>query len=1059
MSKTRISNVIDLKKQSPEEISVQLPYEQDQEDDFLEDGVELPELFDPLDPIPGAYAHSAFALATGVANTKDFSLETPSLKIDIPQQLPELNLETGETGVYSKPPFNPQLTEVSSMISGLYQYPQSSSLIQNHFEEFATGLKRDEEAALNTSQYSRYQDLGILGKGGMGEVRRVLDRDLNRVIAMKIIHRKFTTQKSLMARFIEEAQTTAKLQHPNLVPILDFGALIDHRFFFTMPEIQGQTLRDVILKLHQASTDRQWGDVKDDQGEWNFRSLIQAFKTICDAVGYAHDHHVIHRDLKPENIMLGVHGEVLVLDWGIAKNIAQKPLSSPSDLEHQELAYQATKEPLNKEQEIPIPTKTINIGSPSQSVAYLVTQVLTEEDVNLKPSAYSQTSISTPSHSSSKQDSSLQRSMDPYGSSLSSPQKSRADLLNTQAGAVVGTLSYMAPEQLAGKQEEISYESDVYCLGGILYEILNGIAPFPIKKSQFDFAKADEERKSLRWRALTMIPQALKDITKKALAYDKHQRYANANLLANEIEAWLSGSKQREKAFEYVAKARYLDELACHLIGESQTLEKESLELFKTIKPWSAEKDKIPYWQKQKESKEAKEKADLHMFEAEQALQVALLHDPFLEDAHLGLILRQIEKHKTSEKLKHDSECKRYELYIRDKLPFVSPEYQLKIEKYLNPFVSVEVNINTSDCCVIRLYSAQLEYKRLVNHRQSTVFQGNTFQSQLKIGTHILEIEVEGCDTLIYPMEVKRETGFNDIHPISKQKQILTPIPKGLVPSDMKYVPAGWFICGGDQANVSNAPTQRRLWLDGYFIKQTHISHAEYLIFINDLVKDGRKEEAIQWAPKNKNQELQYRFNEDTQAFEIESRLEIEPHYPVNYVNYQSAVAYCEWLSDQWGIRVRLPMDCEWEKAARGVDGRYFPWGDEFNYTWCRMRQSQEHNPSPANDMDYPIDQSAYGVMGLAGNLRDWCYDTFETEFRYDHGCIVDHQDLPQIKSKDFNPQVSKVVRGGSWKSFEGNCRLAFRYVASATFSDDDGSFRVAFSLADLERAKGLKLS
>ena len=173
-----------------------------------------------------------------------------------------------------------------------------------------------EQAVQQLDRIGDYDDLGILGEGGMGSVRLIRDRKLNRRLAMKIIHPKLLSHTSAAARFAEEAQVCAQLQHPNIVPVHDFGTLPDGRLFFTMKEIKGRSLDAVIRSVHASVKDGRFYPTSDG---WTFRRLIDVFYKVCQAIGYAHAKGVLHRDLKPENIMLGEFGEVLVVDWGIAK--------------------------------------------------------------------------------------------------------------------------------------------------------------------------------------------------------------------------------------------------------------------------------------------------------------------------------------------------------------------------------------------------------------------------------------------------------------------------------------------------------------------------------------------------------------------------------------------------------------------------------------------------------------------------------------------------------------------------------------------------------------------
>ena len=159
----------------------------------------------------------------------------------------------------------------------------------------------------------RYRDLGPLGVGAMGEVRRVYDRQLRRVVAMKTLRSKLLDNPAVISRFIEEAEVTAQLQHPGIIPIHDRGVLPDGRVWFTMREIDGRSYFEAIRDHHRTS-----GSSHEDILR-SRRRLIEALRRVCAAVAHAHERGVVHRDLKPENIMVGSSGEVLVVDWGLAR--------------------------------------------------------------------------------------------------------------------------------------------------------------------------------------------------------------------------------------------------------------------------------------------------------------------------------------------------------------------------------------------------------------------------------------------------------------------------------------------------------------------------------------------------------------------------------------------------------------------------------------------------------------------------------------------------------------------------------------------------------------------
>lgn len=147
----------------------------------------------------------------------------------------------------------------------------------------------------------RYVDKQALGAGGMGEVRRVADPTLARDMAMKILSPEMANDPTARSRFLQEAQLTAQLQHPGIPAVHEMGELPDGRPYYTMREVRGRTLQQRL-----------------DNGDPE-RELLALLLRACEAVSYAHGRKVIHRDLKPANVMSGEFGEVLVLDWGLAR--------------------------------------------------------------------------------------------------------------------------------------------------------------------------------------------------------------------------------------------------------------------------------------------------------------------------------------------------------------------------------------------------------------------------------------------------------------------------------------------------------------------------------------------------------------------------------------------------------------------------------------------------------------------------------------------------------------------------------------------------------------------
>ncbi len=166
---------------------------------------------------------------------------------------------------------------------------------------------------------ARFELVRVLARGGMGTIRQAFDHHLLRTVALKVLEPTRDAPADEVVRFVEEAQITAQLDHPNIVPVHDLGRRADEhgRPFFAMKLVTGQTLGDVFRRMRANRLD-----------SVQLEQALEIFMKVCDAVSFAHSRGVVHRDLKPDNVMVGSHGQVYLMDWGVA---LLKGTSRPSD--------------------------------------------------------------------------------------------------------------------------------------------------------------------------------------------------------------------------------------------------------------------------------------------------------------------------------------------------------------------------------------------------------------------------------------------------------------------------------------------------------------------------------------------------------------------------------------------------------------------------------------------------------------------------------------------------------------------------------------------------------
>ena len=157
----------------------------------------------------------------------------------------------------------------------------------------------------------RYREIALLGRGGLGEVMEVHDRDLRRDVALKR-PRADRVGAGHVAALVEEAQIQGQLEHPNIPSVHALGIDEEGRPFFTMTRLRGQTLSDLLRERQRDPEVR---------SRVSTGRLLRIFLQIGSAIAFAHERGVVHRDLKPENVIIGAFGEVRVMDWGIAKQV------------------------------------------------------------------------------------------------------------------------------------------------------------------------------------------------------------------------------------------------------------------------------------------------------------------------------------------------------------------------------------------------------------------------------------------------------------------------------------------------------------------------------------------------------------------------------------------------------------------------------------------------------------------------------------------------------------------------------------------------------------------
>ncbi len=816
--------------------------------------------------------------------------------------------------------------------------PQSAAVFSAaaNSSAFRSAVSYSAASEVRAAPPDRYQDLGPIARGGMGEIRRILDRDLNRTLVMKIIHHDLLHRTDIIARFIDEAQATAQLQHPGVVPVHELGRLADGRLYFTMKEIQGRTLLEVIREVHGSSRER-W--VTTSTG-WTFRWLIDALHKACDAVAYAHERGVLHRDLKPSNIMVGDHGEVLVVDWGLVKILGQ---SAGSETSH---------------------------------------GVVTE--------------------------------------------RSRMSGAQTLVGSVTGTPAYMPPEQARGETDRLDSRCDVYALGAILYEVLTGRPPYYGVASVVQAViegpppPPDRLRESSPWeeRARPPLPDELVETCVRAMARAPEARFADAGELAAEVALWLDGARRRERALAVLTQARSTGPQAEQFRQRASLLRLEAARRLTLLGPNALEPDKAAAWELEREAGELDGRAELAEVESQRHLHAALNIDPTLPEAHRALIDQHKGALAAAEQRRDTRAVLRSGALLRQHLEALPSGDDTRESglSYLKGDGSLTL-VTDPPGAHVELSRYETHHRRMVLGEWRPLGRTPLRDVVLPMGSYLCRITAPGRVPIRYPVRIRRQKPWTSRGPEGE-----TPIwlpSSGALEADECYVPAGWYRSGGDLQAAWSLPA-RRLWLDGFVIRR-------FSFTITELMRCG-----------------------------VLAPIGADPRDPARNIDLPTATQVAGRMAATTGLPWRLPTEYEWEKAARGVDGRAFPWGDHFDRSWCVMRDSHSRlgRRGPATVDHAPLDESPYGVRGLAGNVQEWTSSAWDEWAPEDvRSGLADWAETPRDAPRQppeplpVKAPGKRVLRGGSFRKGALFARVTNRRGCAPGVRAEDLGFRLVRSL------------
>jgi formylglycine-generating enzyme required for sulfatase activity len=605
---------------------------------------------------------------------------------------------------------------------------------------------------------------------------------------------------------------------------------------------------------------------------------------------------------------------------------------------------------------------------------------------------------------------------------------SELDARLTQHGDVIGTPAYMPPEQARGARELHGFPSDVYSLGAILYHLLAGGPPYQGSSARqvLHQVLAAPPVPVLEAASGRSIPPELAAICDRALRWQISERHADAEALSREVVAWLDGARRREQALAVVARARTMEPEIAEKHALARRRRAEAQALLDGVRPFDPVAKKSAGWAVEDEAERLEIAAALREAEWLEALEGALTIDPDLPEAHAALADHSKERLLEAERTHRRADAARFEASLRahDRGRYAA---LLRGEGALTL-------VTDPPGAEVLLERYEIEGRRLVARPAGVLGRTPLTRVPLSQGSYRLRIRAPGRRETLYPVHVERGGHWDGRAPGEHEPHPITLPEEGeLFPGEV-HVPAGWCWIGGDSDAADSLPLQR-VWVDAFALRRFPVTNQEYILFLNDLIATGREEQAEACCPRTHpsmpqgsgepayGREASGRYMLAAVAGDASGRL-WKPDWPVVLVHWHAAAAFAAWAAARTGRAFRLPDEIEREKAARGADGRRYPWGNHFDATWACVLDSHPHDTVRAGVEEYPLDESPYGARGLAGNVRDWCANTWTPEGPELRGGL-----LIRVPA-DAASEELRAVRGGAWTSQPGLSRSAVRFAS-----------------------------
>ncbi len=777
-----------------------------------------------------------------------------------------------------------------------------------------------------------YRIIKELGRGGMGVVYLGMDDSMARLVAIKVLPAEFSQNPEYLERFRREQGAISRLQHPGIIPIYATGEQ-DGLHYFVMQFVRGKSLGlwlkefwtdEGLWQSEESGITKAEGNKNHEHPERTLGQFLYIVERCAIALHFAHGNGILHRDIKPGNIVVDDENNPIILDFGLAKQESEQTI--------------------------------------------------------------------------------------------------------TKTGNILGTVPFMSPEQITANHGEIDHRSDLYSLGVILYQGLTGQLPFQSKRFESLMTKIIS-REAVPPRKLNPeLSQDLEVVTLKCLEKDPHRRFANCQALAEDlgrirahqsilaepigplgrVHRWAKRNRlQAAISLVLLIVLGFFGAFVAQRKIAAQRLEEESAKNLRTI-AMSLLKEANDWGEKVNRFRQERERAFLGKADMKTGRKIRNLGAK-IKDAQqkqAGNLQRAVEKFDDALKSIPNEEAEdarqsalRSWFTIaednQDRSVCASIANRLRASGHAEPSPSTglislrtqPVGARVTACRWVASGDGRLKLSAENFDLGTTPIT----RQPLGLGSWQLIIRHQDCQTIIYPVLSERNQHWGD--PSWHQDRFKDKKWDVELPAKDSFDCDAWaFVANGPFlatwppfCKELDAPTSWA-WEEAFLIRKRETTFGEFLPFFLETQSPAagiKPEDRHFFGPLFFDEgQIKSRFERDPDG-ELRilepagrSREQLMRAAVCGIIGY-TANFYAKFVTANTGEQVSLPTPRQWEKAARGVDGRLFPWGNGFDWSYTAGRRSLAQPLGPGSTTllpgSYPIDKSPYGCLDMAGNAGEWC--------------------------------------------------------------------------------------